>query len=112
MIQIKNRYTKEVMLELNVSSLKDANLRGANLEDKYCYISIAHIGSKKGQLWAIKNSDGVLIYNRGCFSGTKEEFLAAVDKKHSGTKYHDIYYKTVGYIETLFRDKINNSEES
>ena len=133
MLQIKSYYTGSVIMELDVDDLRDANLvdadledadlrgailrstnltganlTGANLEKKHCYVSITPIGSENGQLWTMKNSDGVLIYNRGCFSGTKEEFLKAVDNKHFGTKYHDIYYKTVDYIEMLLGENLNN----
>ncbi len=50
----------------------------------------------------MKNDAGILIYNRGCFSGTEEEFLAAVSKKHAGTECEKIYKAAVEFIKLKF----------
>ena len=81
-------------------NLSSANLRSADLDKKYRFVSIFPIGSESGCLWAMLDCDGILKYNRGCFSGTKEEFLAAVTKKHAGTKFEKIYINAVNFIES------------
>ena len=51
---------------------------------------ISIIGSENGTYTAFKNKDGGILVNRGCFSGTLEEFTDAVNKRHSG-KFHEEY---------------------
>ena len=80
------------------ADLSGANLRGANLDPKYSYFSISPIGSEGEQLWVMRNEEGVLIYNRGCFSGTETEFLDAVQSKHGAAKIGDIYRQAVELI--------------
>src|SRR4030067_798406 len=77
--------------DLSSADLSSANLRSADLDKKYRFVSIFPIGSESGCLWAMLDCYGILKYNRGCFSGTKEEFLGAVTKKHAGTKFEKIY---------------------
>src|SRR4030042_1490341 len=86
--------------DLSSADLSSANLRSADLDKKYRFVSIFPIGSESGCLWAMLDCDGILKYNRGCFSGTKEEFLAAVTKKHAGTKFEKIYINAVNFIES------------
>jgi hypothetical protein len=50
----------------------------------------------------VKNENGVLIYNRGCFSGTKEKFIDAVKNKHAGTDHETIYTAAVEFIELCY----------
>jgi len=84
--------------DLSGADLSGANLRGANLDPKYSYFSISPIGSEGEQLWVMRNEEGVLIYNRGCFSGTETEFLDAVQSKHGAAKIGDIYRQAVELI--------------
>ena len=84
--------------DLSGADLSDADLRGANLDPKYSYFSISPIGSEGEQLWVMRNEEGVLIYNRGCFSGTETEFLDAVQSKHGAAKIGDIYRQAVELI--------------
>jgi hypothetical protein len=84
---------------LSGANLSDANLRGAGIDSKYCFLSISPIGSENGCLWVMRDQEsGILKYNRGCFSGTEEEFIEAVHKKHSGTIYEKKYLATVEFI--------------
>ena len=85
-------------VDLSGADLSGANLRGANLDPKYSYFSISPIGSEGEQLWVMRNEEGVLIYNRGCFSGTETEFLDAVQSKHGAAKIGDIYRQAVELI--------------
>ena len=83
---------------LRGADLRGADLRGADLDTKQCYVSICPIGSENGCLWTIKNEQWLLIYNRGCFSGTEEEFISAVKKKHGGTEHEELYMSAVELI--------------
>ena len=83
------------------ANLSYADLSGANIDKKWCYFSICPIGSENGNLWVMKNEKGILIYNRGCFSGTEKEFISAVKKKHSGTKHEKEYMAAVRLIRII-----------
>jgi hypothetical protein len=84
---------------LSSANLSFANLSFANLDLKLCFLSISPIGSEKGCLWTMKNDDGILKYNRGCFSGTKDEFIDAIHKKHGGTEQEKKYLAAIDFIE-------------
>ena len=90
---------------LSGADLSGANLSGANLDSKYCFLSISPIGSENGCLWVMRNEAGVLMYNRGCFSDTEEQFVAAVKAKHAGTEYERKYMTAVEFIKSQVGDK-------
>lgn len=69
------------------------------------FITISPIGSEAGCLTAYLQSDGTIIYERGCFTGTKSEFLAAVKKKHSNTQIQKQYKLCVSLVETRLLHK-------
>ena len=91
--------------DLSGSDLSGAYLSGAYLDSKYCFLSISPIGSEKGCLWVMRNEVGVLMYNRGCFSGTEEQFVTAVKVKHAGTEYERKYLAAVEFIKSQVGDK-------
>jgi uncharacterized protein YjbI with pentapeptide repeats len=100
------RYADLTNADLRYADLTNADLRYADLTnadgiEKYCYFSISPIGSENGQLWVMKNEEGILIYNRGCFKGTEEEFITAVRKKHTGNKYETQYLKAIELIRLI-----------
>ena len=86
--------------------LSCANLSGTNLDLKHCYLSISPIGSENGRLWMMKNEKGILIYNRGCFSGTEDEFRAAIDQKHGNSEYAKKYYAAIDFIKNQLGDRL------
>lgn len=90
-------------VDLSYADLSYADLSNTDLDSKYCFLSISPIGSENGCLWVMKNKEGILIYNRGCFSGPKEKFLEAVDKKHKETKYEKSYIEAVDFIESQIK---------
>jgi hypothetical protein len=94
---------------LSGANLSHANMSGANLDRKYCFLSISPIGSKNGCLWVIRGEDGILKYNRGCFSGTEEEFRAAVVKKHAGDEYEKKYLAAIEFIKIQVGEQNNAS---
>jgi len=86
--------------DLSGADLSRADLSDSNLDSKYCFLSISPIGSEKGCLWVMRNEVGVLMYNRGCFSGTEEQFVTAVKVKHAGTEYERKYLTAVEFIKS------------
>ena len=86
---------------LSHANLHCADLSRANLDKKYSFLSISPIGSENGCLWTFRGEDGVLKLNRGCFSGTLPEFVAAVKEKHSGNKYERQYMAAIELIKTV-----------
>ena len=69
----------------------DARVSGdAWVEQRTDLFWISIIGSENGTYTAFKNKDGGILVNRGCFSGTLEEFTDAANKRHSG-KFHEEY---------------------
>jgi hypothetical protein len=85
--------------DLQYADLQYAYLHGADFDFKYFFLSIYPIGSENGCLWVVRDQEtGILKYNRGCFSGTEEEFRAAVIKKHAGTEYEKKYLAALEFI--------------
>jgi hypothetical protein len=84
---------------LSGAYLGGADLSGAYLDSKYSFLSISPIGSESGCLWVMREQDtGILKFNRGCFCGTEEEFIAAVSKKHAGTEYEKKYLAAIKFV--------------
>ena len=79
------------------ADLRGANLYGADGKELKCdgkYHHITNIGSESGTLELYScGADGWLI-KRGCFTGSKDEFLAAVYETH-GDNYHARKYRAI-----------------
>ena len=84
--------------------MSGADLSEANIDKKYCFLSISPIGSENGCLWVMREEDGILKYNRGCFSGTEEDFRLAVLKKHAGTEYEKKYFAAIDFIKNQIEE--------
>jgi hypothetical protein len=91
------------------ADLSGADLSGAYLDKKHCFLSISPIGSENGCLWVMRGEDGILKYNRGCFSGTEEEFRAAVVKKNAGDEYEKKYLTAIEFIKIQVGEQNNAS---
>ena len=116
-MKIKSRFADRVLFECNKNSMKQAvefaleqgaNLSGANLsgadlsgakitDTVSCdgnFHHITNIGSERGTLELYScGKDGWYI-KRGCFSGSKQEFLASVNKRH-GNNEHGRKYRAI-----------------
>ena len=83
--------------DLRGADLYGANLYGADGKELKCdgkYHHITNIGSESGTLELYScGADGWLI-KRGCFTGSKDEFLAAVYETH-GDNYHARKYRAI-----------------
>mgnify|MGYP001264415659 CR=1 FL=1 len=53
----------------------------------------SHVGSEGGTLTVFRTRDGALV-NRGCFTGTVDEFAAAVERRHSDSQ-HGMEYRAL-----------------
>jgi hypothetical protein len=80
---------------LRYAILNGADLNGANLAEgfiadgKFHYIT--NVGSEKGTLEIYKCQDEKWFIRRGCFSGSKEEFLQKVNETHGNNEFSEQY---------------------
>ena len=94
------------------ADLYGADLYGANLNDATpwkCdgeYHHITNVGSEKGTLELYSCGDNGWLIRRGCFIGSKVEFIAKVKDTHGGNE-HAIKY--LALIEILC-GRLNNEE--
>lgn len=88
--------------------LSRAYLSGANLDKKHFFLSIYPIGSENGCLWVMLDNTGIIKYNKGYFSGTKDEFLSAITKKHGENNFAVGYKAAVDFIEIKFANWKND----
>jgi len=85
--------------DLSGADLRDANLRGHKVIGPPLFIG--PIGSEDGTLEAWPTEDGVYL-QRGCFFGTTDEFLTAVEEKH-GDNEHGVKYRAAAeFIRVMF----------
>ena len=86
----------------------DARVYGDALE----IIWISKVGSENGTLTAFKDKDGNVIVTRGCFIGTIDEFLDAVEKKHGNSRTANEYKLCIELIKSrLLIEKGNQDDE-
>ena len=85
----------------------DARLSGnslvrgdAHIDNVKALITISPIGSENGILTAYKNNKGGISVNRGCFSGTLEEFKQSVKKTHGKNKHAKTYKLAIELIKS------------
>ena len=87
---------------LSGANLSGANLSGAKAENLIInnIYSIGPIGSRKDtlQIWLFE--DGTSQYKTGCFSGSEEEFIAAVNK-HDNSKFKEDYLAAISFVHHL-----------
>ncbi len=86
------------------ANLVGANLNGANLDGAKVIgipLFISNIGSENGTLEAWPCEDRVVI-QRGCFTGTLEEFSTANKKTHGDNKHGRAYVKAIELIQIHF----------
>ena len=84
--------------DLGGANLGGANLGGANLVGSRPVMQIGPIGSRADYLVAVVTTDGVRV-TAGCFSGTLDEFRAAVESTHGDSKHGRDYRAAIAMIE-------------
>ena len=69
------------------------------------------IGSRDDYTTFFKNKDGVIIASTGCFTGTIDEFIEAINETHKNDEmYRNSYLNLIKFIKDSWRDK-NDGEE-
>lgn len=91
---------KENLSDANLSgaNLSEANLSGAKLIGERPILMIGPIGSRSAYLTAYLTEQGIKIHT-GCFSGTLDEFRAAVAKTHGDSVHGREYAAAIALIE-------------
>ena len=67
------------------------------------YLTISPIGSENGVLTAFKDKEGKIFINRGCYTGTIEEFEQRVKEVHGENKYGLVYLNHLTTIKLQLR---------
>jgi uncharacterized protein YjbI with pentapeptide repeats len=83
---------------LEGADFRGSDLEGADLENKKLtgkYHHIVNIGSENGtlEMYEVEEDCGWII-RRGCFTGSKQDFLDKVDETH-GNNEHGVKYKKI-----------------
>lgn len=63
-------------------------------------MTISPIGSENGELVVLRYKDGSIIVNRGCFWGTLEEFVEAINETHGSNGFAKQYMAAIELIKT------------
>ena len=84
--------------DLRGADLGDANLGGKKLVGDRPFMQIGPIGSRSDFLLAFITDASVQI-KAGCFTGTVDEFLAAVEKEHADNTHAAEYRAAVAFIQ-------------
>ena len=80
--------------EKNLDQSGDAWVYGdAQVSGDAQIVWFSKVGSENGTLTVYRSKDNTLLVTRGCFSGTDEQFLDAVDQRHgNGSKISREYH--------------------
>lgn len=103
----------------NAQILGSVNLRGtavikttAYIQSQYDYLSIENLGSRQGTTTFYRTKEGGIDVACGCFSGSIEEFLEAVEKTHRGDKHEKVYKNAIQMAKrTILRAQTPKSEK-
>ncbi|NGP56808.1 hypothetical protein FLT15_00055 [Paenibacillus thiaminolyticus] len=71
-------------------------------------VTVGPIGSEGGILTAYRAKSGVEV-NRGCFSGTLDEFKAAVKETHSNNEYGRSYAALIEFLKLHFGEEVKRT---
>ena len=97
---------------LDGANLYGANLDGANLPDNFHVLQFGPVGSRKSYTVATVYPD-VHEIRTGCFRGSLEEFIAAVQKKPEGDPFRAEYENMViPAIHWFFQQHTQEEKES
>lgn len=85
-------------------TLKGATIDGHNIISA---ITFGLLGSRNDKLFATLTDDG-FYFKAGCFFGTREELLAAVESTHPDSQHGRDYKLVVDFLEAYLKDRIEN----
>ncbi|BFH16535.1 hypothetical protein WDD9_005651 [Paenibacillus melissococcoides] len=77
-----------------------------HIESSRDLVTVGPIGSEDGILTAYRGENGIMV-NRGCFGGTLEKFLGAVERTHGNNEYGRSYAALVEFIKVHFGEEVN-----
>ena len=91
------RVSDGVLVSGNAKILKDANIR--ELSD---YMTIGPMGSRNDYTTFYKTKTGEIMVSCGCFNGTIDEFIKAVNTTHKDNEtYRNKYLYAIEYIKNI-----------
>jgi uncharacterized protein YjbI with pentapeptide repeats len=105
---LRGAYLRGAYLE--GANLRGAYLRGANFLVGFTGMSfskvqqLTQVGSENGTLILVECEEGWFV-NRGCFRGSAEEFLDAVEKTHGNNEHGKFYRKIIKLYCGIKRNK-------
>lgn len=80
---------------LNYILIQGESLKNVKIEKTIDYILYGPIGSRNSIITICKEQDKIMT---GCFCGSKNEFLKAVDRTHKDNNYAKDYKKLIDFI--------------
>ena len=86
-------------------TLKGATIDGHNIISA---TSFGLLGSRNDKLFATLTDDG-FYFKAGCFTGTREELLAAVESTHPDSQHGRDYKLAIDFLEAYLKDRIDCS---
>ena len=101
-------------VDLRSASLRGVNLRGADLRGAKGILSIGPGGSRGDMLYAVVgdgNCKPAISIEAGCFWGTLQEFVAAVQATHGDNQYGRYYRAVIAMVEE-WADDLPKTEEA
>lgn len=93
-------------VQVNFAIFSPSTLKGATF-NSHTVVSAATfgpIGSRIDNLLAVQTVDS-LYFQTGCFTGTKEELLAAVESTHPDSQHGRDYRLAVDFLEAYLKDR-------
>ncbi|EPW8137153.1 hypothetical protein ACWWSC_000350 [Klebsiella pneumoniae] len=76
------------------------------------WLVVGPVGSENGFLFAFRQKDNSIAVRRGCFSGTIDEFEAAVKETHGDNEFSKEYLTLIPFIKLRLKDvEVSNEEE-
>lgn len=72
----------------------------ANVSQRTDVVCFVDVGSHKGTLTVCKATSGLFI-SRGCFAGTEQEFLRAIEHTHENNTFAQEYRKLLYYAKAI-----------
>ncbi|HBM2934325.1 TPA: hypothetical protein LVL15_002282, partial [Klebsiella michiganensis] len=68
------------------------------------WLVVGPVGSENGFLSAFRQKDNSIMVRRGCFSGTIDEFEAAVKETHGDNEFSKEYLTLIPFIKLRLKD--------
>ena len=112
-MNIKNRWTGNIIMTTDGADLRGANLYGANLcgadlrgakygeEILRGFLQISPIGSRNSTLQIFGVGPVNLLFKTGCFSGNTKEFTEIISKTHGDRVYATDYLAAIEFAKLM-----------